>query len=335
MVDWLDAHFSERSDSSDEEFVFHEEDAVEDTSDSSEEESGVDQSSVANQNTPQHTYGHHTVNGNSAATNRYASPIQVNGNGNGHGLDENGYTNGKVGANRQHPHLYSPYGRISPRRSNGERVDDDEFIHDGSGSFFPYSDQPPNRPFRELGVPFEIFSDTFNQFHDEQETMLKELKETEQEMLQMNAQLEEEIEVVKEDCNDLKADYRDICEENKQIREYIEDMHSFLIPYFNNIVGADDNDEDNEGVKDMEIDKNNADEDNEEKDDDVDLEFDEVTLGPFLIELFRQQQQQQQEVEQEEQGDEQDQQEEEKQEESENQQEQQGEQEKQRDQIRQ
>lgn len=39
MVDWLDAHFSERSDSSDEEFVFHEEDAVEDTSDSSEEES--------------------------------------------------------------------------------------------------------------------------------------------------------------------------------------------------------------------------------------------------------------------------------------------------------
>ncbi|POG75494.1 hypothetical protein GLOIN_2v1565363 [Rhizophagus irregularis DAOM 181602=DAOM 197198] len=167
--------------------------------------------------------------------------------------------------------------------------------------------------------------------------MLKELKETEQEMLQMNAQLEEEIEVVKEDCNDLKADYRDICEENKQIREYIEDMHSFLIPYFNNIVGADDNDEDNEGVKDMEIDKNNADEDNEEKDDDVDLEFDEVTLGPFLIELFRQQQQQQQqqEVEQEEQGDEQDQQEEEKQEESENQQEQQGEQEKQRDQIRQ
>jgi hypothetical protein len=171
----------------------------------------------------------------------------------------------------------------------------------------------------------------------EQETMLKELKDTEQEMLQMNTQLEEEIEIVKEDCNDLKADYRDICDENKQIREYIEEMHSFLIPYFNNIVGADDNEDNEEAIKDMDIDKNNADEDSEEKDEDVDFEFDEVTLGPFLIELFRQQQQQQlqQQEEQEEQGDEQDQQEQEKQEENENQQEQQGEKEKQQDQQRQ
>ncbi|GBB86936.1 hypothetical protein RclHR1_01340003 [Rhizophagus clarus] len=332
MVDWLDADFSERSDSSDEEFVFHEEDVVEDTSGSSEEEeSDVDRSTAANQNTPQHTYGYH-INGNSAATynnNRYASPIQ-----NGHGLDESGYTNGKV---RHHPHSYNPYGRISPRRSNGERVDDDELVHDRNGFFFPYSEQLPNRPFRKLGVPFEIFSDTFNQFHDEQETMLKELGETEREMHQMNSQLEDEIEIVKEDCNVLKNEYRDICDENKQIKEYIEEMHSFLIPYLNNIVTPDDNDEENEkGVKDMDIDKNNPDEDNEEREEDVDFEFDEVTLGPFLIELFRQQQQQQQQ-QQEEQGDEQeqDQQQEEKQDDDETHQERQGEQENQQDQQRQ
>jgi hypothetical protein len=103
----------------------------------------VDQSSVANQNTPQHTYGYHTVNGNSAATyndKKYSTPIQANGNG--HGLDENGYTNGKV---RHHPHSYNPYGRTSPRRSNGERVNDDEFLYDRSGSLFPYSEQLPSK----------------------------------------------------------------------------------------------------------------------------------------------------------------------------------------------
>jgi hypothetical protein len=38
MVDWLDADYSDQSDSSDEEFVFREEDVAEDTSDSSEDE---------------------------------------------------------------------------------------------------------------------------------------------------------------------------------------------------------------------------------------------------------------------------------------------------------
>jgi hypothetical protein len=50
MVDWLDANFSERSDSSDEEFVFHEEDVVEDTSDSSEEEEASDGKKITNLN---------------------------------------------------------------------------------------------------------------------------------------------------------------------------------------------------------------------------------------------------------------------------------------------
>ena len=125
---------------------------------------------------------------------------------------------------------------------------------------------------------------------------LKDLRDTEQEMIQMNTLLEEEIETVKEECNDLKTDYRDICDENKQIREYIEEMHSFLLPYFSNIMD-DQGDEDNEKeVKEMDVDKNNAgDEGSEEKDDESeDDELDEVTLGPFLIELahrFAQQQQ--------------------------------------------
>ncbi|RIA98624.1 hypothetical protein C1645_749394 [Glomus cerebriforme] len=301
MVDWLDADFSEQSDSSDEEFVFHEEDAAEDTSGSSEEEaSDVDHSTVANQNTPQHTNGYHKINGNSAATSQYATPIHTPlANGNGHGLDESSYTNGKIGANRHHPHLYNPYGRTSPRRSNGER-DGDELVCDYNSRSGAILENLPNHPLREFRMPFNIFTSDFNTFHDEQGSLVKKLRETEHEMLQINTKLEEEIEIVKDECNDLKAEYRDICDENKQIREYIEEMHSFLLPYFNNILRADGDNGGNEAdVKDMDIDKTNSGDDNEEKDDETEDELDEVIIGPFLIELYRQQQQQQQQVKQE------------------------------------
>src|ERR1043166_2566610 len=113
----------------------------------------------------------------------------------------------------------------------------------------------------------------FYSFLKEQEMTLKELKETEQEMVQMNTLLEEEIETIKEECNDLKTEYRDICDENKQIREYIEEMHSFLLPYFSNIVDSQGDEDNEKEVKEMDIDRNSAgDEGSEEKDDESEEE---------------------------------------------------------------
>jgi hypothetical protein len=91
------------------------------------------------------------MNGDSAATyndSRYNTPIHTPlANGSGHGLDENGYTNGKIGPNRnrqEHPYLYSPYS--TSRRSSGERIDGDEF----GGSVYSSNEYNDRNGYTEL-----------------------------------------------------------------------------------------------------------------------------------------------------------------------------------------
>jgi len=117
----------------------------------------------------------------------------------------------------------------------------------------------------------------------------------------MNSLLEEEVDTVREECDEVKNEYKDICEENRRIREQIERVHSFLLPYFNNLLGGDegevdyDNDEGKENTEKMDVDQINAGDEGEEKDEDEsEEELDEVTLGPFILELARQFTQQQQ-----------------------------------------
>jgi hypothetical protein len=132
---------------------------------------------------------------------------------------------------------------------------------------------------------------------------LRELRATEQSILQMNSLLEEEVETAREECDEVKGEYKDICDENRRIREQIEKVHTFLLPYFNNLLGGDEgeiDDDDGEGKEDtekMEVDQTNAGDGEEKDDDESEEELDEITLGPFVLELarrFTQQQQQQQ-----------------------------------------
>ncbi|CAG8682072.1 2285_t:CDS:2 [Funneliformis caledonium] len=288
MVDWLDENFSDQSDSSDEEFVLQE-DAVKDTSDSSEEESGsdedeVDRSTTANQKSPPH----HT-NGNSAVDcngPRNTSPSLINGNS----LDVN--TNGRIGAIRHrqehsHSHLYRPY----ELRTNGDRIDNDELNGCEIGSF-DYRVRSgallttQDRPLRELKVPFEIFSENFNRYHEEQESTLKELKSTEQKFLQMNTVLEEEVDKLRDETDGLKSEYKEISEENRKIREQIEEMHALFIPYFNNLLTGNEEDDDEEDLENMHLDKIIvSDEIGEKKENEGELN--DVNIGPFIIDMAR------------------------------------------------
>ncbi|CAI2180855.1 7703_t:CDS:2 [Funneliformis geosporum] len=301
-TDWLDANYSDQSDSSDEEFVFNE-DAVKDTSDSSEEENSndesqegeLDRSTTANQKSPQH----HT-NGNSAVTYRDSTPINTPLiNGTSHlAFDENGYTNGKNGAIRHRQenslsHLFSPYGITSSRKTNGERIFNnglESYSYDyriRSGVRWTFAEHAQNRHLGEIGVPFQMFSKDFNKFHEVQESTLKDLKATEQNISQMNALLEEEVDKVKDECDELKSEYKNICEENKLIREQIEELHTFFLPYFNNLLSGDEGDDDEEDIENKHFDKIIVGNPIEKESNESENELDDVNIGPFIFELAR------------------------------------------------
>ncbi|CAG8450457.1 784_t:CDS:2 [Ambispora gerdemannii] len=116
--------------------------------------------------------------------------------------------------------------------------------------------EPDSLSLKKLFVPFPIFSDTFKEFHEAQESEYKRLLGYEREFRDEKDQLQREINDLKSRADQKKNLLKTISNDNELLKQKIDTLHETLKPVFNQLIGID--------------------------------KLDGYTVGPFLLEFGRQ-----------------------------------------------
>ncbi|CAG8455023.1 13224_t:CDS:2 [Acaulospora morrowiae] len=217
----------------------------------------------------------------------FNGPLSNSMNGNVNGISSNGSdgTNGLSGTNgvneqgspsdrsqiRQDGRRMSPSSDNSQVRfapyscrhnpcPNPHQCQMDRLNYPSHQFYPPYF--PPNYRLRKLDVPFQIFSEQFNEYHEEQESELKQLEITERKLIEKKMMETTQAAAAKRLSEKKKSELKTITDRNKELRDQVEDIHRTLLPILNDIM----------------LDDNQA---------GVTEQLNALTVGPYLLELAK------------------------------------------------
>nr|CAG8591735.1 12320_t:CDS:2 [Entrophospora candida]CAG8598715.1 15847_t:CDS:2 [Entrophospora candida] len=135
---------------------------------------------------------------------------------NGNGVIVNGHTNN------------------NPNRSNGSIANNTtsryNFLTQSPMIGGPFNNPAPNHQLKKLDVPFQIFSEPFNRYHDDQEKELQSLVRLERRATKKCHEVNCELDKSRREIDTRKNNLKLINDQNKLIREQIESIHNLIIP---------------------------------------------------------------------------------------------------------
>ncbi|CAJ0640060.1 13304_t:CDS:2 [Entrophospora sp. SA101] len=94
----------------------------------------------------------------------------------------------------------------------------------------PFNNSAPNHQLKKLDVPFQIFSESFNRYHDDQERELQSLVRLERHATKKCHEVDCELDKSRREIDAKKNNLKLINDQNKLIREQIENIHHLIIP---------------------------------------------------------------------------------------------------------
>nr|CAG8541818.1 10076_t:CDS:2 [Entrophospora candida] len=94
----------------------------------------------------------------------------------------------------------------------------------------PFNNSTPNHQLKKLDVPFQIFSESFNRYHDDQERELQSLVRLERHATKKCHEVDCELDKSRREIDAKKNNLKLINDQNKLIREQIENIHHLIIP---------------------------------------------------------------------------------------------------------
>ncbi|CAJ0843969.1 16763_t:CDS:2 [Entrophospora sp. SA101] len=89
----------------------------------------------------------------------------------------------------------------------------------------PFNNSAPNHQLKKLDVPFQIFSESFNRYHDDQERELQSLVRLERHATKKCHEVDCELDKSRREIDAKKNNLKLINDQNKLIREQIENIH--------------------------------------------------------------------------------------------------------------
>ncbi|CAG8516385.1 3899_t:CDS:2 [Ambispora leptoticha] len=241
MAEWLNEDFGSSEDDSDGEFVPNNLDGEEDddNSDTSSSSSSDDRSDSSYTTTP---HGKRK-----RGNGKKATPTT-----NGRGVRKGKVSAAKIRKTASSSHNVGHSSQVIV--GNGETSS--EAMPKRNGNSVAGVFEPDSLSLKKLFVPFPIFSDSFKEFHEAQESEYKRLLGYEREFRDEKERLQREINDLKGKADQKKNLLKTISNDNELLKQKIDTLHETLKPVFNQLIGID--------------------------------KLDGYTVGPFLLEFGRQ-----------------------------------------------
>ncbi|CAG8612828.1 3620_t:CDS:2, partial [Paraglomus occultum] len=98
----------------------------------------------------------------------------------------------------------------------------------------------PTNPLKKILIPFPVFSDVFNKFHEEQEQEFKTVVQYERNLAVKKEEMAEHSDNLRRLVDKKRSEMREIQEDISHMRAKLESLHEKMVPVFNTLL-ADDN----------------------------------------------------------------------------------------------